>query len=687
MSLHDDSKILSQLGILASKDESPHKVRYSSKAKISTGKDRFVDVNIDGSIDLHSESEEEAIFDRKTLLSPNRDLESNRRKPESYRYMCIILLMIYFAMGIWYPLTRFVTLTSKEVFSGFLFENSTGLLLGSVFAKLFCGRLNIILFSFFCTAATCFLSWTMSYFAELIDTNILSFLLGLALGNLFYVGMAIWFMFWRGCNRKGLLLYVILAASSLFVLFLNNAVLFSGDFTRFQVTTQKRETNGSRMEDNSVKFQSINNSTSAKPRKPQIVQGIRNVQSKSERNNQMRKAAETNITQIPSMGSAEINNSTIVLHTDGYQQHNDMNYVPTISHANTNAMPISSSEMYWSRFEFFFLWKREKKKNFVLYSTSLPLASSSSIYDLNKRSSMEKYVANIVITTITICYLMAFVCCYIPFTVKTDTRFSKLFDPTIAGLTRSCRLRLATLQIIASALESMSHFHLVLILSLYFINSIPTSITYLDFVELAAIMFSSKSNISNIYVLHYILIVTSRLIVLLSGPFAYSYFGCCLALICCSLGSISLLSIFRAPIVSFVLLTIGSRVFGLLVFFHLEVRIYPRSGTQLDYFILPSIIGRFLFAVFCTLLQPVTENHITGAILLLSALLVVVFLLLSKSVGKAARLKEIMEYSSSPVFDTFGEYVSLIERDVASDSSEDKNKLLWYMATCLNGFL
>lgn len=35
------------------------------------------------------------------------------------------------------------------------------------------------------------------------------------------------------------------------------------------------------------------------------------------------------------------------------------------------------------------------------------------------------------------------------------------------------------------------------------------------------------------------------------------------------------------------------------------------------------------------------------------------------------RLKEIMEYSSSPVLEAVGEYVSLIERDIDYDSAEE----------------
>uniref|UniRef100_A0A0K0DG89 Aa_trans domain-containing protein n=1 Tax=Angiostrongylus cantonensis TaxID=6313 RepID=A0A0K0DG89_ANGCA len=103
----------------------------------------------------------------------------------------------------------------------------------------------------------------------------------------------------------------------------------------------------------------------------------------------------------------------------------------------------------------------------------------------------------------------------------------------------------------------------------------------------------------------------------------------------------------------------------------LKVRVYPRSGTQLDYYIFPSLVGRFLSVVLFTFLQPDSVSQIMNAVLVSSALLIMASIFLARSVGKAARLKEIMEYSSSPVLDACGEYVSLMEDDVGLESSQD----------------
>ncbi|KAK6048264.1 hypothetical protein COOONC_14230 [Cooperia oncophora] len=125
------------------------------------------------------------------------------------------------------------------------------------------------------------------------------------------------------------------------------------------------------------------------------------------------------------------------------------------------------------------------------------------------------------------------------------------------------------------------------------------------------------------------------------------------------------------PFFGYALMSASTGVFSLLVFLYLEVRVCPRAGTQLDYYIFPSVIGRSLSAVFCVTLKPSSSKQLTTIILLLTIPLAMVFMLLVKSVGKAARLKEIMEYSSSPALGTSGEYVSLMERDVDFDSGDE----------------
>ncbi|VDM81812.1 unnamed protein product [Strongylus vulgaris] len=83
------------------------------------------------------------------------------------------------------------------------------------------------------------------------------------------------------------------------------------------------------------------------------------------------------------------------------------------------------------------------------------------------------------------------------------------------------------------------------------------------------------------------------------------------------------------------------------------------------------MMGRCLCSAFTVLLPSADAVQMTGVSLLASAPLAVLFVLLVKSLRKAARLKEIMEYSSSPVLEAVGEYVSLVERDSNSDSAAE----------------
>ncbi|VDK78417.1 unnamed protein product [Cylicostephanus goldi] len=97
----------------------------------------------------------------------------------------------------------------------------------------------------------------------------------------------------------------------------------------------------------------------------------------------------------------------------------------------------------------------------------------------------------------------------------------------------------------------------------------------------------------------------------------------------------------------------------------------PRAGTQLDYFIFPMMVGRLLSSALATLMPSIGADQVIVVVLLVNGPLIVLFTLLVKSLRKAARLKEIMEYSSSPVLEAIGEYVSLVERNADSDSAEE----------------
>ncbi|VDK49652.1 unnamed protein product [Cylicostephanus goldi] len=131
MDFQDDADILSRLGILESKEESPRKHFYSpKKADVSSERDRFVEVNIDGSVEARSDSDEEPVFDRNSLLSPNKGVKVYRRRNESYTCVYLVLLLTYAAVGASYPLAWAGFQFDKKIPFSFLLENNVGLLIG-----------------------------------------------------------------------------------------------------------------------------------------------------------------------------------------------------------------------------------------------------------------------------------------------------------------------------------------------------------------------------------------------------------------------------------------------------------------------------------------------------------------------------------------------------------------------------
>ncbi|KAJ1350789.1 hypothetical protein KIN20_006667 [Parelaphostrongylus tenuis] len=632
---HDDSHILSQLGILTSKDESPHKIRYTSATKGSStsgGKERFVDVNIDGgTAEMKSDSdEEEPIFDRNSLLSSTKSVRMYRKESRSYTCMYIILLLTYFGVGVWCPLSSQLVVSSSpssdKLFFSALFANSAGLLVGSVAGKFLCRRISITLLLFLCTAAGCVCSWITSDFSNMLDVRITTFLLGFVSGCILYGGLATWFIFWRGHNRKLLFFYVLLAISSSFVLFLHDPATFQ------KVVLHKREVSESTMNgENMIELGSVNDSTTiAKLRKPQVVREIQRVKSKSEQNQQMREAVKAHSTRTSTTSSFEIISTSSTISSEVvWQNSSNGSFIFTSSYVTPTELAYTTTELALDQ------------SSSPITTTDIPPLIVSAEED--RRTGQR--AANVVTTIILAIYVVSYACCCVPFTIKGDMKFSKLFDPAIAGLTTGCRLRLGTVQTVASFLESL--------------------------VELAAIVLSSHQNAHSMIISHHVVVAISRSFVIISGQRAYSIYGCSLALIFSSLGSFLLILRFGNQFVSLILMSMGTGVFGLLVFFLVEVRVHPRKGTQLDYYIFPSLVGRLLSVLLCTFLQLHDISRMTGAIFVSSALLIMAFILLKRSVDKAARLKEIMEYSSTPVSDARGEYVSLREEDIGLDSADD----------------
>ncbi|KAK6748389.1 hypothetical protein RB195_001173 [Necator americanus] len=638
MNFQDDSHILSRLGILDSKDESPRKINLSPKktnSPLPSEKDRFVEVSIDGATDTKSESDDD-IFDRNSLLSPNKGVKIYRRKHDSSICVYLVLLLTYLAVGVSCPTLWIAPQSGKNIPYNFLFENSIGLLVGCLVGKFLCQRLNLVFLSFFATASLCSLSWIAFEFPVTFDGRVVSCLISFISGNILYVGLALWLVKWRGYNRKALFFYVLIALGSSIVTVTRNEPTLSQDslgLLSHSAILHKRQAD-TLISDNSSIIISVSSKevTSPKPRKPHVVEGIKTVETKSEQNEQMRKAAASNKTQTAT--SSPSDNSTLSsLNVPNDVQIPESTFTSGLLISPTTKVAVTAVT---------------NTAHVTESSGHTSTTSSPSGLDPLNPSHVNIRMITIATTTAVAFYIIGSVFCCIPCSIVNDLKYLRLFDPSVAGLTAGCRIRVASLQITASFLEGL--------------------------VELVALALSQQQNTANLLILHHIGVFVSRAVIMISDSIAYSLFGCCTALLCSSLGSVLLLMVSADSSFGSALVSIGTGTIGLLVFFHIEVRLSPRGGTQLDYFTFPSIIGRCLCAAFATLLPSVDANQMIGVILLGNGPLLVIFVLLEKSLRKAARLKEIMEYSSSPVLEAVGEYVSLIERDMEYDSNEEVDK-------------
>ncbi|WKY05675.1 hypothetical protein Q1695_006125 [Nippostrongylus brasiliensis] len=594
MNFHDDSHILSRLGILQSKDESPNKVHYppsKKDSKAASEKDRFVEVSISGEVSSETDSDEEPLFDKNSLLSMNRNTKVYRRRPNSYSCAYVALLLSYFAVGaLWItPVVR--ERHSNTWFPSLMVLYGFATLFGTIIGKSLCQRIDIVFLSFLSTLSLFTLSWIISDFSAVLDASASILLLGFGTGIILYGGLACWFVHWRGYNRKFLLLYVLIASGSSFALLafhnpIQNLNTNNLNVIASSITVHKRETTL----DLAFNNDTLSNSTSAedttppvKPRKPQVAEGSQVVETKSEQNEQMRKAIAANKTLVAA--------------------------------ANSSA---------------------DSKVGLI-----------SPVIVPNKHDAVSGRIGSVLTTVALVFYLLAFLSCCLPCAVRSDGKFTKLFDASVAGLTRGCRIRLVLVQVFASVVEGLVEIAAVSMSVELKSESMPSGATY------------------------YVVVALTRFVIMICGPCAFSPSGCCVSLLCSLLGSLLVLNTASYAVVGFVLLAIGAGTLSLLVFLYVEVRVSPKAGAQLDYFIFPSTVGRFLAALLCSGLKAAHVQEIIAVVVFMAASLVPLLSLLVRSVGKAARLKEIMEYSSSPVPRASGEYVSLMERDVGFESGDD----------------
>ncbi|VDL63382.1 unnamed protein product [Nippostrongylus brasiliensis] len=564
MNFHDDSHILSRLGILQSKDESPNKVHYppsKKDSKAASEKDRFVEVSISGEVSSETDSDEEPLFDKNSLLSMNRNTKVYRRRPNSYSCAYVALLLSYFAVG-----ALWITSVVRQRHSNTWFPSL------------------MVLYGF----ATLF---------------------GTIIG-----GLACWFVHWRGYNRKFLLLYVLIASGSSFALLafhnpIQNLNTNNLNVIASSITVHKRETTL----DLAFNNDTLSNSTSAedttppvKPRKPQVAEGSQVVETKSEQNEQMRKAIAANKTKC------------------NYYNHFTVYYYCYCQYAN-----------YYLHFA-------------AHYYDNVGLISP--VIVPNKHDAVSGRIGSVLTTVALVFYLLAFLSCCLPCAVRSDGKFTKSVpNNTIALSAFRCFRRWINERLPYTA-------------------GIGTGL-----VEIAAVSMSVelKSESMPSGATYYVVVALTRFVIMICGPCAFSPSGCCVSLLCSLLGSLLVLNTASYAVVGFVLLAIGAGTLSLLVFLYVEVRVSPKAGAQLDYFIFPSTVGRFLAALLCSGLKAAHVQEIIAVVVFMAASLVPLLSLLVRSVGKAARLKEIMEYSSSPVPRASGEYVSLMERGVGFESGDD----------------
>ncbi|EFO89962.1 hypothetical protein CRE_02763, partial [Caenorhabditis remanei] len=471
MSFHDDSHILSQLGILDSHERSPKR----DTAPIDK---KFVDVKLTASISDDDDEDEDMLFDRNNLLSSNKRQNASliRGRADNQTIRFIILLILFLTAGLVSTSSSLSVCSVRHEVIACLWT-CIGMFCGAWTAKLTSSRSNLMLFLF---------SVLLTLLVNLFLAFSFSFLFairGFFVGATLYGGALVWFAFWRKQPRKLLILLFIFSAGGLLAMTVKTTTFSdaTSSLADMSIVTRSIQDTVSRLKravedektllpfaavvDNSThKTENVTDDSAIK--KPEVATGtIQKLKTKTEMNAEKEKEVELKQKDVVdgSTGNSTDSMETTTKSSSSTTTSSTTSTTTTTTPSTTTTEAVTTTTESPTTTETITVdvktrdskedaRRREPPSSLAIESPPYPAnCPSDSLFLTGNVASAEETTSSFVKTFASfgvIIYIVSYILCCLPCGLKPDVKVKKLETDSVVGLGMRLRILIAATQTI-----------------------------------------------------------------------------------------------------------------------------------------------------------------------------------------------------------------------------------------------
>ncbi|CAJ0928891.1 unnamed protein product, partial [Mesorhabditis belari] len=649
MHMNEDSEILARLGILTSNEQSPRKEGNLKYAQAST---KFVDVNISGDANTEDDSEDD-IFDRDTLLLGNqsgreRVATNSRRHSDTPVCRFILLLLSFYIAGLTLHSTPDIYLLSMRTEGHVLpILQMGGLVIGALIARTYVPRFNSMWLLFACICVLTTLTVILLSPQDSTSLHIIVITQGICVATIKYAGLSTWFMWWRSSHRKFFWILFACALGATIPTLLRSPMTDDWHPTTegpIQHPHQMHRRaidnlrNANLMINNlpkDMKPTSDNSGlTENKPKKPDVAFGTNESNSrKAEQNSRLREAANSDLSGVQVDLTTAITTTTVTTTTTPIVTTEPVALVQTSTlkpEGKVKGGMVAKGVEKIDKIDKAIGTKIQDMQSAVLFRVA----------DL----SVEWFVV-VVLGTVLLLYLFSFFACCLSWAVIADSRVAKLSDHTSPGLSAGCRMRVCACHCLAAALNY-------------------------------AMMYSAMEQGSSYEILAAVCMALVMFIAAIIGGACCTSSASWLFVFLTLIGSI-ILKISPSSYLGFLLTTASAPMISCSLVMRIEKNVGARPSQNIDMFLLCNFGTKLVLSIWCYLVGRFKESSLMSFALFGSILLIPMLYLAGVSMKRAARLKEICEYTSSNGGEPrdvtrIGNYTML---EVPSDDTDEESNI------------
>ncbi|CAJ0579617.1 unnamed protein product, partial [Mesorhabditis spiculigera] len=616
MHVNEDAEILARLGILHSTEESPKREQKPANAK-------FVEVDIHGV--EHEEDSDMEIFDRNTLLShpAGRERISTHQRRYADTPVCRFLLLVssFFAAGLALHSTpNIFQLSMSNAGHALPIIQMFGLVVGALLARTYVPRFNSMWLLFVCISVLAALSIILLSPQDATSLRVIVLVQGICVATIKYAGLSTWFMWWRASHRKFFWILFAFCLGAAIPSLLRSPMI--QDMSDSATTDSQAIVSAHQMHRRELlgfdKGKLPDFATPApgppvasnmtdgtpKPGRPDGATGAEHVDTKAAENEKKREEVQVKQTPNTTTSSTTVTTTTTTASTTTAR-------ATVRSDGQTSTAPSSikkASQMVNQEIN-----EIGSKIGRIDDAIGNKLGDMKSAMYRVADLSVEWAVVTVLMMVVVLFILSFFACC-LSWSPIADSRVAKLSDHTSPGLSAGCRLRIT----ISHALVSLISF---------------------------ALMEAAMAEGESYNILVSIMMALIMLLASVIGGACCTSSAAWLFVLSTLIGS-TILSLANSSYLGFLLATTSAPMISCSLVMRIEKEVGARPSQNIDMYLLCNFGTRMVFTAACYLFGRFSTGSLLGFTFLASLALVPMVYLSGTSLKRAARLKEIYEFTN-----------------------------------------